>query len=187
MPGDDWRQFAGLRAYYGWMWAYPGKKLLFMGQEFAQRREWDFNVELDWSLLAAPLHAGVRRAVRDLNRLYRETPALHVRDCESEGFRWIVVDDADQSVAAWLRFGNRDDPPVAVVCNFTPVPRPGYRIGVAAPGRWREVFNSDAVDYGGSGVGNLGGVIASPVPSHGFPASAVVTLPPLATVYFQSY
>ena len=185
MPGDDWRQFAGLRAYYGWMWGYPGKKLLFMGQEFAQRREWNFDGELDWGLLQAPLHAGVRNAVRDLNRLHREIPALHARDCEPDGFRWIVVDDADQSVVAWLRFGGPEDAPVAIVCNFTPVPRPGYRIGLPAPGRWREVFNSDAVDYGGSGMGNLGAVTAASLPAHGLPASAVLTLPPLASLYFR--
>jgi len=185
MPGDEWRQFAGLRAYYGFMWGYPGKKLLFMGQEFGQRREWDFEGELEWWVVSQPLHAGVQRAVRDLNRLYRETPALHARDCEGEGFRWIVVDDADQSVAAWLRFGGEGDPPVAVVCNFTPEPRGGYRIGLPAPGRWREIFNSDAVDYGGSGLGNLGGIDAVPLSAHGLPASAVITLPPLSALFFQ--
>ena len=185
MPGDDWRKFASVRAYYGWMWAYPGKKLLFMGQEFAQRREWDFAGELDWERLGAPGHAGVQRTVRDLNRLHREIPALHVRDCEGDGFRWIVVDDADQSVVAWLRFGGPGDAPVAVVCNFTPVPRAGYRIGLPAAGRWREIFNSDAADYGGSGMGNPGGVEADPVNAHGFPASGVLTLPPLATLYFH--
>jgi 1,4-alpha-glucan branching enzyme len=185
MPGDDWRKFAGVRAYYGWMWAYPGKKLLFMGQEFAQRREWDFSGELEWGLLQSPLHAGVRDAVRELNRLYREIPALHARDCEGEGFRWIVVDDASQSIAAWLRFGGPHDPPIAVACNFTPVPRAGYRIGLPTAGRWREVFNSDAVDYGGSGLGNLGVVVADAVPAHGLPASAAITLPPLATLYFR--
>ncbi len=185
MPGDEWRQFAGLRAYYGFMWGYPGKKLLFMGQEFGQRREWDFAGELEWWVLSQPLHAGVQRAVRDLNRLHRQTAALHARDCEGDGFRWIVVDDASQSIAAWLRFGGENDPPVAVVCNFTPEPRIGYRVGLPSAGLWREIFNSDAIDYGGSGMGNLGGVTADPVSSHGFPASAVVTLPPLATVHLQ--
>jgi 1,4-alpha-glucan branching enzyme len=185
MPGDDWRQFAGLRAHFGFMWGYPGKKLLFMGQEFGQRREWDFAGELDWGLLSAPSHVGVHSAVRDLNRLHRDTPALYARDCEPEGFRWIVVDDADQSVAAWLRFGGPGDAPVAIVCNFTPVPRPWYRIGLPAPGRWREVFNSDAIDYGGSGLGNLGAVTAAEQPSHGLPASALLTLPPLSALYLQ--
>ncbi|MEI9963323.1 MAG: 1,4-alpha-glucan branching protein GlgB, partial [Caulobacteraceae bacterium] len=185
MPGDDWRRFANVRAYYGFMWGYPGKKLLFMGQEFAQRREWDFSSQLDWGLLDAPAHEGVRTLVRDLNRLYRDNPALYVRDCEGEGFRWIVVDDAHQSVAAWLRFGAPGDAPIAVVCNFTPVPRSGYRLGLPGPGRWREVFNSDAREYGGSGMGNFGEVVASPVPAHGLDASAEIVLPPLSTLYFR--
>ena len=185
MPGDDWRQFAGARAYYGFMWGYPGKKLLFMGQEFAQRREWDFAGQLDWALLAAPMHAGVRDAVRDLNRLHRDTPALHVRDTRADGFRWIVVDDQSQSVAAWLRLGELGDAPVAVICNFTPEPRTGYRIGLPAAGRWEEIFNSDAAAYGGSGMGNLGAVEAMAIASHGFEASAQITLPPLATLYLR--
>ena len=185
MPGDEWRQFAGARAYYGFMWGYPGKKLLFMGQEFGQRREWDFAGQLDWPLLAAPLNQGLSAVVRDLNALYRTTPALHARDCEAEGFRWIVVDDKAQSVLAWLRLGGDGDAPVAVVCNFTPEPRSGYRIGLPFPGCWREIFNSDARDYGGSGVGNLGEVQAIGIPSHGYAASGQLTLPPLGTVYLQ--
>jgi 1,4-alpha-glucan branching enzyme len=185
MPGDAWRQFAGARAYYGFMWGYPGKKLLFMGQEFAQRREWNFAGALDWDLLADPAHAGVQAAVRDLNRLYRTTPALHARDCEGEGFAWIVVDDKAQSVAAWLRFGGAGDAPVAVVCNFTPEPRAAYRIGLPRAGRWREIFNSDASEYGGSGLGNLGAIQAAGAPAHGLPTSAEISLPPLSTVYFQ--
>jgi 1,4-alpha-glucan branching enzyme len=167
------------------MWGYPGKKLLFMGQEFGQWREWDFAAELDWPLLQHRPHQGLQAAVRDLNRLYRATPALYARDCEAEGFRWIVVDDAEQSVFAWLRFGGPGGAPVAVVCNFTPEPRLGYRLGLPHAGRWREVFNSDAHAYGGSGMGNLGAVTAEPAPSHGFPASAAITLPPLAAVYLQ--
>ncbi len=185
MPGDDWRKFAGARAYYGFMWGYPGKKLLFMGQEFGQRREWDFASQLDWGLLEHAPHRGLSTVVRDLNRLYRDNPALHARDCEGEGFRWIVVDDADQSVMAWMRFGAPGDPPVAVVCNFTPVPRIGYRIGLPGAGRWQEVFNSDALDYGGSGLGNLGAINAEPAGAHGFEASAEIVLPPLATLYFR--
>jgi 1,4-alpha-glucan branching enzyme len=185
MPGDDWKKFAGLRAYYGFMWGYPGKKLLFMGQEFGQRREWDFAGELDWDLLQYAPHQGLQAVVRDLNRLYRETPALHRYDCEGRGFRWIVVDDKDQSVAAFLRFGDEGDAPVAVACNFTPVPRMGYRIGLPRPGRWLEVFNSDAQDYGGSGMGNLGAVEAQPVPAHGLAASAEIVLPPHGAVYFR--
>ncbi len=184
MPGDDWQKFAGVRAYYGFMWGYPGKKLLFMGQEFAQRREWDFASQLDWDLLEAPAHAGVSAVVRDLNRLHRDHPALHARDCEGEGFRWIVVDDAAQSVTAWLRLGGPDDPPVVVVCNFTPVARVGYRLGLPRAGRWLEIFNSDAGEYGGSGLGNLGEILAVPNPSHGLEASAEVVLPPLSTLYF---
>ncbi len=185
MPGDEWRQFAAVRAYYGFMWGYPGKKLLFMGQEFGQRREWDFAGQLDWDLLGSPLNQGLQAAVGDLNRLYRATPALYRRDGDAEGFRWIVVDDKVQSVVAWLRVGAEGDQPVAVVCNFTPEPRSAYRIGLPEAGWWREIFNSDAVDYGGSGVGNLGGVRATSRPSHGYPASAELTVPPLGAVYFQ--
>jgi 1,4-alpha-glucan branching enzyme len=185
MPGDDWQQFANVRAYYGFMWGHPGKKLLFMGQEFAQRREWNFDAPLDWFLLDAPAHAGVRDLVRDLNRAYRERPALHARDCEGEGFRWVVADDKDQSVVAFLRFGAAGDPPVCVVCNFTPVPRFGYRVGLPFAGRWREVLNTDSASYGGSGMGNLGAVHAGALPSHGQPASADIIIPPLATVFFE--
>jgi 1,4-alpha-glucan branching enzyme len=183
MPGDDWQRFATLRAYYAFMWAYPGKKLLFMGQEFGQVAEWDFHHALDWAQGAQGRHAGVRDCVRDLNALYRNVPALHARDCEADGFRWIVVDDAPQSVVAWLRSGGPDDAPVVAVCNFTSVPRKGYRIGLPHAGIWREVMNTDAEPYGGSGVGNLGQVQAVAQPSHGLPASAALTLPPLATLY----
>jgi len=185
MPGDDWQRFANLRAYYGFMWGHPGKKLLFMGQEFGQLREWDFRAELDWPLLHQPLHIGIQKTVRELNRLHRSEPALHSRDCEREGFRWIVADDADQSVIAWLRCGLPGDPPVGVISNFTPVARHNYRIGLPEAGMWTEIFNSDAREFGGSGVGNLGSVMAHPRPSHGFPASAEITLPPLATVYLR--
>lgn len=185
MPGDDWQQFANLRAYYGFMWGHPGKKLLFMGQEFAQRAEWNHDHALDWHLDTAPAHAGVRRLVRDLNRLYRAIPALHRLDCEAAGFRWIIGDDANQSIFAWLRFAEDASPPIAIVSNFTPVPRHGYRIGLPQAGRWREVLNTDAHDYGGSGDGNGGLVIAQAVPSHGFPASATITVPPLATLYLH--
>jgi 1,4-alpha-glucan branching enzyme len=185
IPGDAWQRAATGRAYFAFMWAHPGKKLLFMGQEFGQLNEWDFAGELDWRLLNDPLHAGLRLCVCDLNNLYRSIPALHTRDCEADGFRWIVVDDSRQSVFAWLRMGDADDPPVAVICNFTPVPRHGYRIGLPYPGRWREVMNTDASVYGGTGLGNLGAVEAVAQPSHGLPASAVVLLPPLAALYFR--
>jgi len=185
IPGDAWCRVATGRAYYAFMWAHPGKKLLFMGQEFGQLREWDFAGELDWALAEDPLHSGLRQCVRDLNRLYRETPALHARDCEPEGFQWIVVDDAAQSVLAWLRRGGPDDAPVVIVCNFTPVVRHDYQVGLPLPGRWRELLNTDASVYAGSGLGNLGAVEASAQPSHGMPASAKLLLPPLATLYFQ--
>ena len=185
MPGDDWRQFAGVRSYYGFMWGYPGKKLLFMGQEFGQRHEWDFRGELDWGVLQSPPHKALQTVVRDLNRIHRDNPALHARDCEGDGFRWIVVDDADQSVAAWIRFGAPGDPPVAVVCNLTPVPRGAYRLGLPGAGRWTEIFNSDALDYGGSGLGNLGEIQATPTPAHGYEASAEIVLPPLTTLFLR--
>ena len=186
-PGDEWQQFATLRAYYAFMWAFPGKKLLFMGQEFGQWKEWDFHIELDWPLLEPdhPMNRGVRDCVRDLNRLYRTEPALHARDCEQEGFKWIVVDDKQQSVYAWIRMGAPDDVPIAMITNFTSVPRENYAIGLPHAGIWLEVMNTDATHYGGSGVGNLGAVTASAKPSHGFPASALVTVPPLATLYLR--
>jgi 1,4-alpha-glucan branching enzyme len=183
MPGDDWQRFATLRAYYAFMWGYPGKKLLFMGQEFGQYAEWNFHHALDWSLCQYERHGGLRDCVRDLNALYRTLPALHARDCEAEGFRWIVVDDAVQSVFAWVRTGGGDDPPVVAVCNFTSVPRKSYRVGLPQAGAWREIMNTDAGIYGGSGLGNLGRVKATAKPAHGFPASAALTLPPLGVLY----
>ena len=185
MPGDEWQRFANVRAYYGFMWGHPGKKLLFMGSEFGQAAEWDFDRSLDWHLLRYDIHRGVQDLIRDLNGVYRATPALHARDCEPEGFRWVVADDHQNSVLAWLRFGEPGDPPVLVVSNFTPVPREGYRLGLPFAGHWHEVMNTDAGRYGGSNLGNLGGVTAKSEPSHGLPASAEVVLPPLATVYFQ--
>jgi 1,4-alpha-glucan branching enzyme len=177
MSGDEWQKFATLRAYYGMMWGYPGKKLLFMGQEFAQSREWSEERALDWDLLDAPAHAGVRALVRDLNRLYRTTPALHARDCEGEGFEWLIVDDAANSVFAWLRKapGAR---PVLVISNMTPVQRDFYRVPLPHDGVWREVLNSDATVYGGSGTGNLGQVTAQ----HG---EAEMVLPGLSTMWFE--
>jgi len=185
IPGDDWQRFATLRAYYAFMWGHPGKKLLFMGQEFGQRQEWNFAWQLDWHLLEQPFHAGVQSCVRDLNAVYRREISLHAGDCEAAGFRWIVADDADQSVLAWLRLGRASDPPVVAVSNFTPVPRYDYRIGVPREGDWAEILNTDSTQYGGSGVGNLGQVTATAEPSHGFPASMALTLPPLATVFLR--
>jgi len=183
MPGDPWQRFATLRAYYAFMWAYPGKKLLFMGQEFAQGREWNHDAPLDWHLLDVAPHRAVQALVRDCNRLYRAERALHQRDCEGEGFRWIAVDDAAHSVFAWVRFAGDGTRPVAACANFTPVPRTRYRIGLPHAGRWSEILNTDATAYGGSNVGNAGGVTAEAVPSHGYPYSAVVTLPPLGTLW----
>ena len=177
MSGDDWQKFANLRAYYGLMWGYPGKKLLFMGQEFAQRREWSEERALDWELLGAPAHDGVRRLVRDLNHIYREKPALHARDCEAEGFEWLVVNDAAASVFAWLRKAPGERP-IAVVSNMTPALHGHYRLPLPHDGLWREVLNSDAEIYGGSGKGNLGAVEAQG-------GAAQVVLPPLATVMFE--
>ncbi len=185
MPGDEWQKFANARAYYGFMWAHPGKKLLFMGQEFGQTSEWNSAQALPWWLLEHAPHKGLHAFVRDLNKLYRDTPALHARDCEVEGFRWIVVNDDMQSVLAFLRIGAEGDKPVAVVCNFTPEPRMGYRIGLPMPGVWREALNSDSSIYGGSNVGNLGSINAETRPAHGFPASAALTIPPLATLFLE--
>jgi 1,4-alpha-glucan branching enzyme len=183
MPGDRWQKFANLRAYFGFMWAHPGKKLLFMGGEFAQEREWNHDISLDWHLLADPHHAGVRNLIRDLNHFYRRSPPLHERDAEAGGFRWLVSDDSQNSVVAWLRRGNSDRQVVVVVSNFTPVPRMSYRIGVPAKGFYVEAVNTDAEAYGGSNMGNLGGMIAEDVPSHGQPYSLPLVLPPLATLY----
>ncbi|HUO53159.1 MAG TPA: 1,4-alpha-glucan branching protein GlgB [Rhodoblastus sp.] len=183
MPGDEWRRFANARAYYAFMWAHPGKKLLFMGQDFGQINEWSEDRSLEWHLLQFWPHAGLSLLVRDLNALYRAYPALHARDCEAEGFQWLVVDDPDNSVFAWLRRGADGDPPVAIVVNFTPVPRPDYRIPLPAPGRWREILNSDSDLYGGSGLGNFGAVEAHAEPWAGFPASASVMAPPLGAIY----
>ena len=175
MAGDDWQKFATLRAYYAFMWGYPGKKLLFMGQEFASWDEWSEARGLDWHLLEHAPHVGTQSLIRDLNRLYRSEPALHARDCEGEGFAWLIVDDRENSVFAWARYSGGNDPPVAIVTNFTPVPRTGYAVPLPRDGTWRERINTDSREYGGSGMGNFGAVNAE----HG---SARMTLPPLATV-----
>jgi 1,4-alpha-glucan branching enzyme len=185
MPGDNWQRFANLRAYFGFMWGHPGKKLLFMGAEIAQEREWDHDGGLDWGALSDPRHAGVQHLVRDLNAVYRATPALHRRDTEGSGFRWVVLDDREQSVFAFLRLGEEGDRPVLVVSNFTPVPRHDYRVGVPDEGYWREVLNTDADLYGGTNLGNAGGVGSQPIASHGYPASIGVLVPPLATVILE--
>jgi 1,4-alpha-glucan branching enzyme len=181
MPGDEWQQFASLRLLFGYMWAHPGKKLLFMGGEFGQRREWQHEESLEWHVLEYPLHAGIRRWVSDLNRLYRATPALYELDFSAAGFAWIDCDDADISVISFLRRGSAGTLAL-IACNFTPVPRENYRIGVPRGGRWHERLNSDAADYGGSGQGNLGALETESVPAHGHPQSLSVRLPPLAVV-----
>ncbi|HEX4858178.1 MAG TPA: 1,4-alpha-glucan branching protein GlgB [Usitatibacteraceae bacterium] len=183
MPGDAWQRFANLRAYYGFMWGHPGKKLLFMGQEFAQDREWNHEAPLPWHLLEDARHAGVQRWVRALNALYAATGALHRKDCEADGFAWLVADDRDQSVFAWLRRDGLGGE-IIVAVNFTPVPRHGYRLGVPG-GSWRECLNSDDAGFGGSGVGNPLPLASEPVAAQGFARSIVLTLPPLAAVFLE--
>ncbi|WP_308418556.1 1,4-alpha-glucan branching protein GlgB [Chitinimonas arctica] len=182
MPGDDWQRFANLRAYYGFMWLHPGKKLLFMGGEFAQQAEWDHAASLDWHLLADSRHAGVQALVRDLNHLYRDTPALHRLDCDPAGFEWTCHDDADNSVLGFVRCDGLGAL-VLVVCNFTPMVRCNYRVGVPAAGDWREVLNTDSSHYGGSNVGH-GDACSEPVGWHGRAHSLSLTLAPLATQVF---
>jgi 1,4-alpha-glucan branching enzyme len=183
MPGDDWQRFANLRALYGYLFAHPGKKLLFMGGEFAQGREWNHDQRLDWHLLDDPRHAGIQTLVRDANRLYRELPALHERDAEAEGLEWITS-DRDASVVAFARRGRDDDALAIAVTNFTPVPREGYRIGVPRAGTYVEALNTDAEHYGGSGVTNERRT-AEPIGAHDKPYSFAFRLPPLATVIFR--
>ncbi|GAA5234151.1 1,4-alpha-glucan branching protein GlgB [Verticiella sediminum] len=184
MPGDEWQRLANLRAYYAFMWTHPGKKLLFMGCEIGQHAEWNHDGEVSWWELDAPGHRGLQRLVRDLNHLYAGLPALHRLDAEPDGFAWVIGDDAGNSVYAYRRRDGRGGEAL-VVCNMTPVPREGYRIGVPAAGAWRERLNTDAQDYGGSGMGNAGGRTSEPVPSHGMPDSLCLTLPPLATLILQ--
>ena len=179
MAGDRWRKFANLRAYYAFMWAYPGKKLLFMGQEFGQVREWSEERSLDWGHLEEPDHEGLRELVRELNRLYRGTPALHARDCESEGFEWMIADDAENSVFAWARKAP-DAAPVVSVSNFTPIPREGYRVPLPRDGTWRVILNTDAERFGGGGVGPGGEVVAG-----GADRGADLSLPPLGTIWLE--
>jgi len=184
MPGDEWQQFANLRAYYGFMWGWPGKKLLFMGQEFAQRQEWNENKGLDWWLLDSHLHEGMRRLVTDLNLAYRDLPALHGRDNEPEGFQWLIGNDQTNSVYAWARFTPGEEP-VVVISNMTPVPRDHYNVPMPAAGSWSERINTDAGWYGGSNTGNQGMVVARPVEGQHWPAVAELYLPPLATLILK--
>ena len=185
MPGDDWQRFANLRLLYGMMYAQPGKKLLFMGGEFGQWREWDEDHSLDWHLLQWAPHQGIQNWVRDLNAAYRREPALHELDCDAAGFEWIDANDYEESILSFLRKGRGAHDQVAVVMNLTPVPRDDYRIGVPHGGRWDEILNSDAHIYGGSNLGNAGGVHADPVPYHGRGQSLNLKLPPLGVVMFR--
>jgi 1,4-alpha-glucan branching enzyme len=196
MPGDQWRQFANLRTLYGYMYGHPGKKLLFMGCEFGQWNEWNHDTSLDWHLLQHPFHSGMQRWVRDLNMLYQAEPALFELDAEQAGFEWVDCNDSAGSMISFLRHGriNNDTSDIShdapqrqtlFIVNFTPVPRRGYKVGVPSGGRWREVLNSDAALYGGSDIGNMGGIDALAEPMHGRSWSLNVIVPPLACVVFQ--
>ncbi len=185
MPGDEWQKFANLRLLFGYMFAQPGKKLLFMGGEFGQRSEWNHEESLEWHLLSHPFHEELKRWVEDLNRLYRNQTALHEMDFDPAGFEWIDCTDAEKSILSLMRNGRSTEDTLIIVCNFTPVPRFNYRVGAPRGGYWREILNSDSKEYGGSGHGNLGGVEASPISSHGRPYSLNLTLPPLGAVFFK--
>lgn len=180
MPGDDWQRRATLRLLFAMQWFQPGKKLLFMGGELATWKEWNHEDQLEWGLLDQAEHAGVAALVSDMNRLYATIEPLHGRDFDSSGFEWVIADDADDGVLAWRRAGAEGS--VLVVVNTTPVVRQGFRIGVPEEGCWAELCNTDAFYYGGSGVGNLSQVDATPDPAHGYPASVVLRLPPLGAL-----
>jgi len=185
LPGDDWQKFANLRLLYGFMFGHPGKKLLFMGSEFGQWSEWNHETSLDWHLLDTPLHRALQRWVRDLNTFYRGQRALHELDFDSGGFAWVDCTDFQRSVISFLRRGRNPADQLLLVCNFTPVVRQNYRVGVPRSGLWKELLNSDALLYGGSGQGNFGGVEAVPLPVHGQPFSLSMTLPPLGMLVYQ--
>jgi 1,4-alpha-glucan branching enzyme len=186
MPGGPWQKFANLRLLLGYMYAQPGKKLLFMGGEFGQSNEWNHDAFLNWELLQHAPHRGLRDWLDALNRAYRGEPALHKFDCDPRGFQWIDGRDSDQSVLTFLRKGDAADADILVACNFTPVPRTNYRVGATPADFWEEILNSDASCFGGSGWGNLGGVESSPIPSHGQKASVNLTLPPLSVVMLKA-
>jgi 1,4-alpha-glucan branching enzyme len=183
MPGDRWQKFANLRALYAYMWAHPGKKLLFMGCEIGQEAEWSEERSVDWHLLEAADHAGVQSLVRDLNRIYKERPALWEVDFEPGGFQWLEPNDAHANVLAFARRSKDGSEVLVCVCNLSPVPRDQYRLGMPKPGRWVEALNTDSTYYGGSDVGNLGGVEAEEFAWHDQPCSAEVTLPPLGVLW----
>jgi 1,4-alpha-glucan branching enzyme len=185
LPGDRWQQFANLRSLYAYMWAHPGKKLLFMGSELADPDEWRHDGELPWALLEDGAHAGVHDLVRDLNRFYKDEPALWEVDFTADGFRWVEPNDALHNIVAFERLSKDGARRLVCVANFSPVPREGYRLGLPQAGKWREILNTDSVLYGGSGVGNLGAVEAEDKPWHDRAASALVTVPPLGVVWLQ--
>jgi len=185
MPGDEWQKFANLRLLYGFTFGHPGKKLLFMGCEFGQWSEWNHDASLDWHLLEVPSHAALRRWVRDLNTFYRAESSLHEWDSNPAGFEWVDCTDSQRSMLSFLRRGPNPDDQILFVCNFTPLVQENYRIGVSRDGFWKEVLNSDAAMYGGSGKGNFGGLPATPLPIHGRPFSLNVTVPPLGMVVFK--
>jgi 1,4-alpha-glucan branching enzyme len=187
MPGDDWQRFANLRLLFAHMYANPGKKLVFMGSEFGQRREWNHDAGLDWHLLDDPRHEGARRWLEDLNKAYRDVPAMHELDMSAEGFEWVDCCDSENSVVSLMRRSkSRPDELVVAVMNFTPQPRHNYQVGMPRGGRWREILNSDATLYGGSGQGNMGKLNAVPIPLHGRRWSVALTIPPLGAVFLVS-
>ncbi|MFZ7127605.1 MAG: 1,4-alpha-glucan branching protein GlgB [Desulfobacterales bacterium] len=186
MPGDEWQRFANLRTLFGYMFAQPGKKLIFMGGEFGQPSEWAHDRSLDWHLLDFPLHSGMQRWIQDLNRLYRNEPAMHESDFSAQGFQWIDCNDSRHSTISLLRRDTNASSEIIAVFNFTPVPRHNYRVGAPCGGAWRELLNGDAVEYGGSGQGNMGALEAAPIPFHGMAHSLTLTLPPLAVVFFKA-
>jgi 1,4-alpha-glucan branching enzyme len=183
MPGDRWQKFANLRSLYAYMWAHPGKKLLFMGGELAEWQEWNYDASLHWDLLEHADHQGMQSLIRDLNRIYRSQPALYEVDFDSRGFRWLEANDAANNVLAFARVDENGEKPIVCVLNLSPVPRYDYRVGMPTCCRWRELLNTDSTFYGGSGVGNMGGVEAEAVPWHDQPFSALLTLPPLGAVW----
>ena len=185
MPGDRWRQFANQRALFAYMWARSGKKLIFMGEEIGQWREWDHDSSLDWNLLEYPDHRELQVLVRDLNRIYRAEPALWEADTDPAGFRWLEADDADSNMIAFMRTAPSTNRRLICVGNFSPVLRSRFRVGVPGPGFYREILNTDAAAYGGSNAGNMGGVEAAAIPWHGFSHSIAIEMPPLAVIWFS--
>jgi 1,4-alpha-glucan branching enzyme len=185
MPGDDWQKFANLRLLLGYMYAQPGKKLLFMGGEIGQWNEWYHETCLDWHLLDYPFHKGIQQWVKDLNNLYQNEPALHINDFDPKGFEWIDCNDSQQSTLSLMRKGSSGEDTFIIICNFTPVPRHNFIVGTPQEGTWKELLNSDALDYGGSGQGNLGLVEAKATPFHGRPYSINITIPPLSIVFLK--